>query len=375
MRTTKTSEIATSLVWMDGYPSAILTNKDGDCRSVELKELNQRGIPNNLSFKKIVTHRLTTDLRSWVAFEPDEYLKAYGFKDERITPVRHDFFSFTQKGKTFVVPALTLIRAFMLPQGHAFVESFQQNFLERVIQVTADGNGAFNVKVTGGGAWKVVGKLSPYIECLYSWFASHPTGTRLANSIHKHAHRGRISIDLPDVLAEIKCTGQKVAGVILVNRVRLCRLEPLEQALFRVEGHSETIEITNMRRDRRTVQGRASLQYSIPCNADGTIEVSKFEWSAMFDIAEIDPPHRNMLKHDQRAIFNSILHKLHSGKTWQECDFGALKWSHASSRFHQWHKTGRFPALIGALQTLRQTQNQVQNTSSDGEKFEHNSLF
>lgn len=355
MKAEKITGLATSLVWNQENFAAQVSYSDGKRHWADLTTLSIDGIPSPNGVNDTFSQCVVTDMKTWRECSPNEYLNVFGLKAEATEDLRHQLFCFTEQEHTYLIPALALIRGLILPNRYLLADAFNQSFLERTVHLDIVSKDTAKLTLVGHENLARSSRKLAYQSSIYRWFASYPSATKMVHSIHRHARAGWIGLDLPEAKVELSVHGTCAGNTTYVQSIRLLKLIPQESADFFFEGQSKELEINYPLIERRKSTIRPSSQYSIPTFKDEVIDVSTVEWNAICRYSGLIDFESTAQSRERLMVFNAILKKLHSGAPWNELDCGPMGYRKAAARFLYWHNSGRFSAMLEALQSIRGT--------------------
>jgi hypothetical protein len=342
--------LATGLSWLQGDLYATLSNSTGGSELVKVGELADRGIPKTSAKSTKSNPRIKTDFSNWECIKPTEYFSIDKHPFLQSIDIKHQVFSFTKSGRRYVIPALVLIRAVILPRRYFFEDAFHSNFLEKTIQLKQI-DGEFILAIDCPKARYDIAKKINYINSLYGWLASYPSAEKMVNSIHRNARNNYIGIDIPDAIMEARISGDSIGNTIFVNEISISNIQPTESAGFPIAALSTPINIASY--DLKKSNIVATDGYVIPRNRNGEIKISEGEWQDIQNIVGFPSSYWTRFKYCPRALLSAILVKLSSGTPWREMDFYPADWRTAATTFRSLHRTGKLNSLINVIQKIR----------------------
>lgn len=349
---TSNQQIASSIQWTFGQISVNLLDAAGNVKPYSIKSLTEIGIPTSSIQGNEVTLKLTNAVNTWRSVDPSRYLSAHGLNSVALDEFKHDVYSFTENGEDFLIPALVLIRALMLPRRYYFEDAFNHSFLERTVQIKSL-NGEVDFELFGEKACYATVKSLAYTKGLFAWFVAYPSATHMVNSIHGNARKGKIGIDLPNATLSLVVYGTKVGTTTYVHKVRLCSVVPNETALFETVNQDFSIAITRATPAHKCTDVRATESYTIPLRSDGSIEMTSDEWEMVKEEVGFSQSYLARFKYLPQDLLNSIFKKIHSGSSWRYANFEPADWRTAATVFQSMHKSGKFKAIIESLTPMR----------------------
>lgn len=321
---------------------------DGRVDLLALKELGSRGTP---------TARATSRKKMAIQFEDFrpcdgvEYFAHFG----RQVPVgmdeHHQVFELVSGTTRYLVPALVLMRALFRPTAWLLPRMFRPSAIEQVCTLKSTGD-AFEVEDCRRWTEKSDSARLGDCEAALGWMMLNPSARRMADSVHKHAMAGRIALDMPRASVELVLAGVRGASTVLVTEARILSVTPLESPDFPVDEPAGRIDFVN----RTWAEGRnlrESVSADVPLHADGSHAVTDAEWAAVAPVLESTRKAKNAYQHCQRAMFDGVLGKLATGKSWRDSPYAVGDWRNAATSYRRWKSRGTFDQAMQALRDMR----------------------
>lgn len=147
----------------------------------------------------------------------------------------------------------------------------------------------------------------------------------MADSVHRHAMMGNLTLDLADCEVEVVLSGLQKPNLMLVTKVRILSIRPSEAPDILVEGDEHQIEFI----DRGKTKGRKfkeSVRATIPTYADGTVELTDDEWSMVDHNLCGQRKRARPSQLCQRNLFDGVLRKLGTFEPWQRSTYKVRDW-------------------------------------------------
>jgi hypothetical protein len=322
-------------------------SKDG-VKFRELGYLVSGGLPSR-GTARLVTQQ---DFSRWTAVDQDEYLGAFGLSNSAALHNQHAVFE-TFSGPTRVlVPALVVMRALFRPTRYLLPRMFAPQALEHIRHVDMSGSSAVvryrsdlwrNLEATRYG--DVTGPLT--------WMTVFPSASRFAESVHRSALQGRLSLDLPHARAKIAMWGVPSQHCFLATTLTVLDLEALEPAMSWAGYQKSSIYTLTVGRTK----GRSSVltDPDIPMRSDGWVTLSNEEWNTVRPILLPAKTQLKRFKLDPRLIFDGILMKLTCGCGWKRMAYPTGNSKNAIYWYRAWRRDGRFQEAVAMIRQMRCT--------------------
>lgn len=329
---------------------AEVESTNGATSLVALTELYRRGLP---TVDKTVRRTVTVNFRDFSPCDARDYKTHFEMlMSSDVTELEgHQVFEVQHQGKTYLVPALALMRALFRPTPKLLHEMFAPNALERTLWLDYS-NGTADIVVDAKWATSSFENSHSKWRGPLSWMVSHPTARRMADSVHRHAMAGRLALDLANGEAEIVLAGVQGPNALLVTEVRIFSITPPESPDFPIVGCEHQIEFVERNwGDGRNLNGTVSAQ--IPTHADGTCELTDAEWSTIAPLLAGARKQSRPYELCQRSLFNGVLQKLSTGETWRRSSYQVGDWRNAAYAYRAWNRRGTFEQALEVLQDMR----------------------
>lgn len=340
-------EWARSITVSEGRLRAEISSTDELVRQFPLSELYRRGLPSPKSTVRR-SRPLKLDFGSFSTCNAREYTEHFAFALPGGSTGCHHVFEVTRGRNRYLVPALALMRALFKPTSRLLSLMFTPNALERtcwldyselVTRLVVDANWA-----TSGYARR----CSDWNEPL-RWLMAHPSARRMADSVHAYAMCGTIGIDLPKGEVELVFAGVQRQSTVVVTEVRILAVVPADQSDLPVAGLGPKIKFLDVERPNP----REVVTVEVPTHADGRVDLTNEEWLVIGPILEGQRERARPYTLCQRALFDGVLRKLATGKTWHECHYKVGDWRNAATAYNTWRMRGAFNHALDVLRAMR----------------------
>lgn len=310
----------------------------------EIWSVAEKGVPTT---SKITSKRFEgVNFSSWKAADTNEYLRAFSFSEQPEENLRHRVFEFSWKRTRFLVPALLLMRALILPKKHLLPAMFGIQGLEQSFFLDFSQNPPRpTVHANWSGREGRHRGLGNGSNASMQWLALFPSAYDMANSIHRHALNGWINLDLPHATINGRVHGKKVNGTYFVTDLSVSSLEAHEES-FDFSGDVD------------------KSFFLVPCNpkfmnefalqpgTNGSMKLSSTEWEAVKPTL-LQGLRHNSIKLDQKLLFEDVLLKIATDTPWRKLHCQVGKWVNTSQAYLVWKKNGSLYKAIELLNDLR----------------------
>lgn len=316
---------------------------------VALTELYRRGLP---VIAKKVSKTLTVNFRDFSSCNARSYTDYFGIQVTEGKVRAHQVFEVKQHGRTYLVPALALMRALFKPSTKLLHEMFAPSALERTLWLDYS-NGTVNIVVDAKWATSSAEERNINWQRPLGWIASHPTARRMADSVHQHAMAGHLALDLAHCEAEVVFSGVQGPKALLVTEVRILSITPSECPDLPVVGYEHKMDFL----DRNWAKGRnlrKTISEQVPAHADGTFDLTDQEWAAIAPLLSEARERSRPYKLCQRSLFDGILSKLGTGESWRRSSYKVGDWRNASTSCNRWKRRGVLEQALVVLRQMRQ---------------------
>lgn len=321
---------------------------DGRVDLLALKELGRHGVPDG---KPAARRRLDLKFKDCVPIDSRVYRDHFGLGKHTVAADCHQVFEVLVGGDRYLVPALAMMRALFRPSLHLLPQMFLPNVLARACRLGWSGELA-HVVVDAPWATGYDAEQRADCEGPLQWMMLHPTARWMADSVHQHAMAGRVAVDLPEGEAEIVFAGLPSETAFFVTEVRILSVTPLESPDFPVDEPAGRIDFVN----RTWAEGRnlrESVSTDVPLHADGSHAVTDAEWAVVGPLLESARKTKSAYQHCQRAMFDGVLGKLATGKSWRDSPYAVGDWRNAATSYRRWNSRGTFDQALQALRGMR----------------------
>jgi len=341
-------EWARGIVVRGGELWAEVESTNGATGLVALTELYRRGLP---TVDKTVRRTVTVNFRDFSPCDARKYTDYFGIEMTKGEAGGHQVFEVQHDGKTYLVPALALMRALFRPTPNLLHEMFGPSALERTLWLDYSNRSA-DIVVDAKWATSSVKERHSNWQGPLRWMASHRTARRMADSVHRNAMAGRLALNLADCEAEIVLSGSQGPNAVLVTEARILSITPSEHPDLPVVGCEHRIAFL----DRDWAKGRnlnKRVSTPVPSHVDGTLELTDDEWSAIGPL--LAGARRRAYSYElcQRSLFDGVLRKLATGETWRKSTYKVGDWRNAATTHRTWTRRGTFEQALKVLQDMR----------------------
>lgn len=330
---------------------AEVESANGTTYLLALEELYQRGLPAD---EKTFRKKMTVSFQDLSACDANKFTAHFGLPVPDSYALGHQVFELRHKGKTYLVPALALMRSLFRPSTKLLHEMFAPSALERILWLdySNEANGTGRIVIDAKWATSAAQKQNGNWQGPLIWMTTHPTARRMADSVHQHAMAGRLALDLASCEAEIVFSGVERPDVRLVTEVRFLSITPSEFPDLSVVGCKRKIEFI----DRAWAKGRKikeTISAEIPKHADGSFEMTDKEWSVVGQILAGKRKSSRPYQLCQRTLFDGILCKLGTQMPWKRISYKVGDWRNASTSYHTWKNRGTLEQALAILREMR----------------------
>jgi len=315
---------------------------------VALTELYRRGLPTG---DKTVRRTVTVNFRDFSPCDARKYTDYFGIQMTKGEAGAHQVFEVQHDGKTYLVPALALMRALFMPTPKLLHEMFGPSALERTLWLDYS-NGTADIVVDAKWATSSVKERHSNWQGPLRWMASRLTARRMADSVHRNAMAGRLALNLADCEAEVVLSGSQGPNAVLVTEARILSITPSEHPDLPVIGCEHRIAFL----DRDWAKGRnlnKRVSTPVPSHVDGTLELTDDEWSAIGPLLAGARKRAYSYELCQRSLFDGVLRKLATGETWRNSTYKVGDWRNAATTHRTWTRRGTFEQALEVLRDMR----------------------
>lgn len=321
---------------------ASIVGADHERRSVPVTKLSKSGLPVEHDRVKFSTRRRLSELERCTH---DEYMAFTGLDPEKVSP-NHAVFRFQTWRRTWLVPALVLMRAFFKPNQHLLGEMFLPHALQRVAIPDVENPG----RLVLVAPWCTSpGQKSVDESSTLHWFWNESAAGRMAHSVHDHAMSGRIDIDLAPLDVELSIRGIRKGTTVFVTSVQLLRahVEATGKA-----GSTKVMSFDN----RLSAQGNragAMQLLKIAAGRGGSLSVTDQEWSLIqHHLAKVGSGPK--FKQDKREVLNRVLVWAAGEVTvLKQLETVAITATNLSKTHSRWRDSGVLQRIVSELNHMR----------------------
>lgn len=329
-------------LWAD-----VESKNQGTCL-VALTELYRRGLPVVAQKNR---KKLIVNFRDFLSCNARHYTDYFGIQVPEGKVSSHQVFEVLHHGNAYLVPALALMRALFKPSTKLLCEMFAPSALERTFWLDYS-NGTVNIVVDAKWATSSLEKRHINWRLPLSWMASHPTARRMADSVHQYAMAGHLALDLAHCETEVVFSGAQGPNALFVTEARILSITPSEYPDLHVVGCEHPIDFL----DRDWAKGRnvkEPISEQVPTHADGTFDLTDEEWAVIAPLLSGARERSRPYKLCQRSLFDGILNKLGTGKSWLRCSYKVGDWRNASTSYRSWKLRGTIGQVLVVLRQMR----------------------
>ena len=324
---------------------AIAVTPIGTTTIIPREQLHNQGLPEFTG--ATCRKRFTADFKDWREVSLHEYLTPLGFELPASIDLRHQCFSFEIKDKTYLLPALALMRGMFFPANVLLPTMFLPNSLE-----TACNFGFRDEYLTAElePSWLRRNRAyrSTHLPKLLTWLYAYPSAFKMVSSVHAMAMRGAIGMELPNAKATLVLHSVAVGERQFVTKVSLLEVQPMEEPKFALAQELTKISFHAKRNGQAATSPYLSNQFNVPLHADKSYLISDVEWE------QLSSSFLTTKKtHSQRLLLDGVLKKLVTKEPWKRIDYKVGTWTNASALLHAWSRDGRFQKLLSELARMR----------------------
>jgi len=343
-------EWARGIVVSGGELWAEVESTKGATGLVALTELYRRGLP---TVNKTVRRTASVNFQDFSPCDAHDYTTHFQMlmSNDVAEFEGHQVFEVQLQGKTYLVPALALMRALFRPTPKLLHEMFAPNALERTLWLDYS-NGTADIVVDAKWATSSVHETHGSWHGPLRWMVSHRSARRMADSVHRHAMAGHLTLDLANCEAEMVLAGIEGPSAVLVTEVRILSITPSEHPDLPVVGCEQQIAFL----DRNWAKGRKlnkAVSTHVPSRVDGTLELTDDEWSAIGPLLAGARKRSYSYELCQRSLFDGVLRKLATGETWRKSTYKVGDWRNAATAHRTWTRRGTFEQALVLLRDMR----------------------
>lgn len=326
-----------------------VVTKSGELKTVQLKDLYRRGLPNA---EKPTRRRIDTDFADWRKVEAQEYLKAFGFQLPNGIKNNHQVFETKTGNRRFVIPVLALMRALFRPTKHLLPTMFLPQALDQVCRLSSS-SGSFSLAIDAKWATEGVAPRHRDWSALLGWMLSHPTANAMAGSVHHQAMGGCLGMSLPNAHARVVLRGMDVGLDVFVTEVSVTTISPFDEPLFALSSLEKIITLHDRALQQGGTVAELSGKYKVPLNEAGSGELSNDEWSKIEPLLNNGRKRLRPFQLSQRDVLDGVLNKLSTSTPWKRVSYKVGNWQNASAAFQNWAARGTLDLILEVLGRTR----------------------
>lgn len=321
---------------------------NGQVSLMGLTDLARHGVP---AVHSTIREQMDVCFDDFSPCSADEYVTHFGLPSPNEKAGRHQVFEVFSGGKRYLVPALVMMRALFRPTLKLLPLMFAPSALERSCRLECVDD---EIRVVVDAPWTRFAATLRCSDCEgpLRWMMLHPSARRMADSVHQYAMAGIIAVDLPAGHAEVVFAGVQAASAVLVTEVRLLTVVPSDVPDLPVANVATRVNFL----DRDWVERRdinEPLSIHVPARAGGSFELSDEEWAVVAPVLEGSRKSRRPYQICQRAMFDGVLGKLATGKSWRDSTYKVGDWRNAATSYSRWNSRGTFAEAMQTLSGMR----------------------
>lgn len=324
---------------------AIAFNTNGARFSIPREQLHCLGLPEVVG--TICRRRITTDFKDWREVSLQEYLTPLGIELPASIDHLHQCFSFEIKRKTYLLPALALMRGVFFPANVLLPTMFFPNAPEAACNFGfLDGHLTAELEpswVRRNRAFRATHLLG-----LLTWLYAYPSAFKMASSLHTNALRGAIGMALPNTMTTLVLHSVAVGDRQFVTKVSLLEVQPMEEPKFSLAQELTKISFHAKRNGQAATIPYLTNQFNVPLRSDNSYFISDYEWEQLSSSVLTTTK-----THNQRLLLDGVLKKLVTKEPWKRIDYKVGTWTNASALLQAWSRDGRFQKLLSELARMR----------------------
>lgn len=335
-------EWANAIVTNGSSLAVSVLNASGETSVIPTDALHSRGAPTATSYRRPTMRLRLSELER---VEAGTYLKAFGLPSNQGAK-NHAVFRWSDKGGApLILPALVLMRAIFKPSKLLLKQMFRAQSLELCAVGERGPKASPRCVLQGEGE---VGDVKYNPNPALRWFWRDERAWDMACSVHEHAMRGRLDIDLQDIEMELSMDGVATEQLILATKAYV-------RAVYLPAEDSSSEEV------RMSLNGAALAGLSVAGKMDrlhvavaasGRLATSQKEWAAVQQ--RLKPRRKCKLEGAQKEIFDGLLLKI-SGSIGRWVDLGrpGLSAHVHIGYYRKWLASGELGAMLEELRSLR----------------------
>ncbi len=326
---------AQSITSRNGQLLASVLDANGTPSLLPLGELAANGLPTcEKNWRRCLSFRLS-DLQ---ATTPDEYLEHFGIKANSAENLQSMYALHGPRVK-WVIPALALIRGLFQPSRVLLSDVFRPQPVDRLAVVDPDNSR--RVKIVA--PWSNIklhkaGSTVPTLE----WLVWDQMANKLASSVHHHAMKGCIDLDLLPLDFEFSAYGDRKGKTTFVTNLSALKVT-LSERSSRNPGEVHFLS--------QAAVGKRSSALHVERNATGDLQLTQQEWESVKQHA-LD--YSRGSKYDLKTVFENLL-AYATGEVATHKELKALETATpVDLEYHRcWTNAGKFTAMVDHLNRLR----------------------
>lgn len=324
---------AVGIARREGELTAVLRDVSGLDASAPLDSLSSEGLPACKQWRLI-----ETNFAAWAQCSSDPMVRVLGLP---AGPANHVVWEFELRRRTYVVPALALMRALFRPPAQVLVPLFRPQGLDGICTYV-DGQVTFN-------RWWRAAKLQasrPSTVAPLTWMHAFPSARRMASSVYRHAVEGALGMELPHARCRMRVAGAPNGARFYVTQVWMSSVEALEEPFDFARSVGRVFSFI----DR--VEHDATAEEHVPAarlpTRNGETCVSDEEWTQLAPVLDTQ---KGSTKYDRRVMLDGVLEKVCTGRPWRDVEYSVGTYVTASRQYITWRNNGtwtRICEVIGA---------------------------
>lgn len=275
------------------------------------------------------------------------YLEAFGIQTGQEACGQPVYRLAGRNGVTWRIPALVLLRAIFWPTRFLLEPLFKPQFLDLCAFGT---RGSLSSPQFVGTSAACMNPLTRKPIPVLDWFWQDKLAWEMACSVHDHAMRGRIDLDLPPVEVELGLEGLAVKRSHFATKasIRTVYLQSDDLNSEPVSLHLSTAASAG-----ESVAGKL-VQLQAARTLTGRLLTTEEEWSAL--VGCLTPRRKSKFEASRRQIFDGLLRKI-AGEVsnWKQLDNNSISPTIYESYYRKWAASGELESMLTVLRGLRST--------------------
>ena len=333
---------AVGIARREGELTAVLRDASGLDASAPLDNLSSEGLPVCKQWRLI-----ETNFAAWTQSSSDPMVKALGLP---AGPANHIVWEFGLRRRTYVVPALALMRALFRPPAQVLVPLFRPQGLDGICTYV-DGQVTFN-------RWWRAAKLQasrPSTIAPLTWMHAFPSARRMASSVYRHAVEGAVGLELPYARCRMRVAGVPDGARFYVTQVWMSSVEALEEPFDFARNVGRVFSFI----DR--VAPEATAVEHVPAarlpTRNGETCVSDEEWTLLAPVLDTQ---KGSTKYDRRVMLDGVLEKVCTGRPWRDVEYSVGTYVTASRQYITWRTNGTWTRICEVIRARAASEAQQQ---------------